>query len=167
MSYVHAQIEKLVCKVGKKENQMIVRLFKMFELGWSARAELKKWLHLATKRDGFTGFDNPSLEIASATNERGETVVHAAVEPCYLLSAYMPNPAITNVEEMKQAGDQIDAALAAKAQREGRSKLLILVPDSCPSFPDERWVRIIEREVPLPVTAHVAGRASNQIARAN
>jgi hypothetical protein len=45
----------------------------------------------------------------------------------------MSNPEITSEEEKKQAGDEIDAALAHKAAQNGMSKLLILLPDNFPS----------------------------------
>ena len=142
---------------------MLVRLFKWFELSWGSRCEIKNWMHSSTARDGFSAesFDNPSLTVATVKNADGKSVVYAAIEPCYLLSAYMCNPDSTG-EEQKEAGDALDDALARKACAEGRSKLLMLLPDSCPSMPDERWVRIIERDVPLAVSVYEARQATAQ-----
>ena len=136
---------------------MFVRLFKFFEMSWQTRAEVKKWMQGGKKRDGFSteSFTNPHLEVATATNSDGQSVTHVAVEPCYLLSAYFPNPD-SNPIEQQDAGYAIDGALARKASAQGVSKLLIVVPESYPQGPDDHWVRIIEREVPLAVSAHVA-----------
>jgi len=148
----------------KQEKIMFARIFKFFELSWPARTELKQWMNEGTCRDGFCAesFDNPSLVIATATNEQGQTIAHAAVEPCYMVNSFL-NPELLDEKLQSLAGDQIDAALSHRAAQNGISKLLLVVPDFVPHQPDERSVRVIEREVSLPVTSHLRCYTSNRV----
>jgi hypothetical protein len=50
--------------------------------------------------------------------------------------------------EQTDAGNALDTALSHQAQMDGVTKLLMVLPHSHPSVPDERWVRIIEKKVP-------------------
>jgi len=67
------------------------------------------------------------------------------------------NPELLDEKLQSLAGDQIDAALSHRAAQNGISKLLLVVPDFVPHQPDERSVRVIEREVSLPVTSPSGG----------
>ena len=125
-------------------------LLRYCDLSWKSLTEIKSWFKRSGARDGFNveSFNNPKLQVISATNEDGQTVAHCLVESCYLFSAYLTNPEFKGEPEQQQAGNVIDGALAHLAQREGITKLLIVLPDSFPSQPEERWVRTVERKVP-------------------
>ena len=90
---------------------------------------------------------NPSaVQVATAVNSNGETVCHCTIEPCYMLAS-APNPLATK-QERYLAGEVIEDALVSQAQLKGVSRMLIVLPDGFPSDPEERWIRIVEREVP-------------------
>lgn len=92
-------------------------------------------------------FNNQNLLVASATNERGETVCYTTAEPIFLVNAYSVSPSSTP-EEAQQGGDAIDITLAGEARKAGVNRLLIVVPADTPHQPGEKWLRVIERKVP-------------------
>ena len=132
-------------------NTIKATLLKYHDLSWNTLTEIKKWFGQSSRsRDGFTMdsfVNNRKLQVATATNSVGQNIAHCLIEPCYMFSAYVLNPEATEIEQ-RRAGDVIDGALAHLAQKEGVQKLLLLLPDSYPSQPEEKWVRIVERQVP-------------------
>ena len=132
---------------------MFGRIFKYSDLSWSALTQIKSWFQRSSAREGFTleSFNNnPSMRVAQAVNSVGQTICLTPIESCYLVGAYIHNPEATSVE-IPLAGDAIDRELASLAQREGVTKFLIALPDSHPSEPGEKWIRVVQREVLQPV----------------
>jgi hypothetical protein len=130
---------------------MRARIFKYCELSWSDLCSIKRWFQRSAAREGFT-FDrlNSSMKVAKAVNSVGQTLAFCPIESCYLVSAFIQNPEATSVE-IGRGGDFIDLEIAKLAQREGVSKFVIVLPTSVPSQPGERWIRIVERQVPQPI----------------
>lgn len=127
------------------------KLMRYCDLSWSALTEIKSWLKRSRGlRDGFTveSFSNPKLQVISATNEDGQTMAHCLIEPAYLFSAYLVHPDLKDIAEQTDVGNAVDAALSHQAQKDGVTRLLMVLPDSHRSEPDERWVRVIEKKVP-------------------
>ena len=127
------------------------KLMRYCDLSWKSLTEIKLWWKRSRGlRDGFDveSFNNPKLQVISATNEDGQTMVHCLIEPCYMFSAYLSHPDFKGKPEQTDAGNAMDAALSHQAQMDGVTKLLMVLPHSHPSVPDERWVRIIEKKVP-------------------
>jgi hypothetical protein len=136
------------------------KLMRYCDLSWSALTEIKSWLKRSRGlRDGFTvvSFNNPKLQVISATNEDGQTMVHCLIEPCYMFSAYLSHPDLKDKPEETDAGNAIDAALYHQAQMDGVTRLLMVLPDSHRSEPNERWVRIVEKKVPQIATTQGVG----------
>lgn len=99
-------------------------------------------------------FNNPNLLVASATNERGETVCYTTAEPIFLVNAYAVSPSNTP-EEAQKAGDSLDLALADASRKANVGRMLIVVPADAPSQPGERYLRVVERKVqPQPFTTN-------------
>jgi hypothetical protein len=67
------------------------KLLRYCDLSWAALTEIKSWFKQQGLRDGFDveSFNNPKLQVISATNEDGQTMVHCLIEPCYMFSAYL------------------------------------------------------------------------------
>ena len=147
--------------VGRREIEMLARIFKYSDLSWKDLTNIKRWFRRDAARNGFSleSFNNPSLRVAQAVNSVGQTICLTPIESCYLVGAYIHNPEATSVE-IPQAGDSIDLELSRLAQREGITKFLIALPDSHPSEQGERWIRIVERQVPQPVV--MGGVSSTQ-----
>jgi len=146
---------------------MLARIFKYSDLSWKDLTNIKRWFQRSAARYGFTleSF-NPSMRVAKAVNSVGQTVMLTSIEHCYLVGAYIQNPEATSVE-IPQAGNSIDDELARLAQREGVTKFLIALPDSHPSQPGERWIRVVEREVQQPVVMGGVFRAQTTTAHLN
>jgi hypothetical protein len=129
-------------------NGIKATLFRLCEMSWQARTELKSWFKQSRTFSTFamSAFANPSLLVASATNERG-TVCYCPVEKCFLVSSYCVKPEATE-REAQLAGDHIDAMLEREAQRAGVSKIMIVLPMDCPA-PEGEWehVRVYQRKV--------------------
>jgi hypothetical protein len=130
---------------------MRARIFKYCELSWSDLCNIKRWFQHSVAREGFSLHSlNPSMKVAKAVNSVGQTLGFYPIESCYLLGAIIQNPDATDVE-IGSGGDFIDSEIAKLAQREGVSKFVIALPTSVPSEPGERWIRIVERQVPQPI----------------
>ena len=146
---------------------MVSRIFKFCELSWHDLCNIKRWFQRSAAREGFTleSF-NPSIRVAKAENSVGQTICLTPIEVCYVVGAYIHNPAATSVET-PQAGDAIDVEIARLAQREGVTRFLMAIPDSQPSEPGEKWIRVVEREVPQPVVMGGVSRAQATTAQLN
>ena len=92
--------------------------------------------------------DNPNLLVAKATNGDGEVVCYVAAESILLVDGYVFNPRCTP-EESEMAGENFYIAFA---QREGVSKMWMRIPDGTPPVKGEKLIRVIEENVPQPVT---------------
>ena len=126
---------------------MRCRIFKFCELSWNTLTQLKRWFSAA--RDGFTlqNFE-PGMKVAEAVNSAGQVVLLCPIEPVWMVSAYVRNPAAPSAE-LQQAGNAIDRELARLAAREGVARFLITIPDAGrPSEPGERYIRVVERRIP-------------------
>jgi hypothetical protein len=137
---------------------MLARIFKYSDLSWKDLTNIKRWFTRDEARHGFTleSF-NPSMHVAKAENSVGQTTLLTPIESCYVVGAYIRNPDATG-PELSLAGNTLDVELTRLAQREGVTKFLIALPDSRPSEPGEKWIRVVEREVPQPVvTGGVSG----------
>ena len=147
---------------------MLARIFKYSDLSWSALTQIKSWFQRSSAREGFTleRFNNPSLRVAQAVNSVGQTICLTPIESCYVIGAYITNPEATSVE-LPQAGDAVDREIERLAQREGVTKFLIAIPDCRPSEPGEKWIRVVEREVPQPVVMGGILRAQATTAHLN
>jgi hypothetical protein len=132
--------------------QLKATVLKYCELSWHDLRNIKRWFKREEARDGFTleSFSHPSLRVAKAENSVGQTICLTPIESCYVVGAYITNPEATSVE-LTRVGDSIDRELERIARREGVAKFLIALPDSRPSEPGEKWIRVIEREVPQSV----------------
>jgi hypothetical protein len=130
---------------------MLARIFKYSDLSWHDLCNIKRWFQRSAAREGFT-LDSltPSMKVAKVVNSVGQTLAFCPIESCYLVGAFIQNPEATSVE-IGRGGDFIDSEIAKLAQREGVRKFVIVLPTSVPSQPGERWIRIIERQVPQPV----------------
>jgi hypothetical protein len=148
--------------------EMLARIFKYCELSWSDLCNIKRWFQPSAAREGFTLDSlNPSMKVAKVVNSVGQTLAFCPIESCYLVGAFIQNPEATSVE-IGRGGDFIDLEIAKLAQREGVSKFVIVLPTSVPSQPGERWIRIIERQVPQPIfTGGVAQSQTNTTATSN
>ena len=146
---------------------MRARIFKFADLSWKDLTNIKRWFRQDQARYGFSLENfNPSMRVAKAENSVGQTICMTPIEVCYVVSAYIQNPEATSVEVPK-AGDEIDRQLAFLGQREGVTKFLIALPDSHPSQPGEKWIRVVEREVPQPVITGGVSRVQATAARSN
>ena len=145
-------------------SNMKTTIFKFADLSWSALANIKSWFRQDIARAGFTleNFsNNPSMKVVQVENSVGQTIALCPIEPCFLVSQLI-NPEATIVET-GVAGDYADRALARYAQQEGMTRFLIVCPPDYPSQADEKWVRIIERKVPL-AAIHSVGCATKSTA---
>jgi len=138
---------------------MRATLLKLCEMSWASLAQLKRWMKHSASFNLFdvASFNNPNLQIAQAWNERGEVIALSPVENVLLVSAYAVNPTATQ-SEAQTAGDEIDAEIAAFAQRNGVSKMLLVVPADHPPL-DGEWkhVRVYERPIDRSPTLGVVG----------
>ena len=144
-------------------------VLKYSELSWSALTQIKAWFQRSPARNGFTleNFaNNPSLKVAQAVNSVGQTIILTPIEPCYIIGAFLQDPDATSVE-MRRGCDSIDVEIARLAQREGITKFLIAIPDSHPSQPGERCVRVIERVVPQIAAVQVGCHTQSATAHVN
>jgi hypothetical protein len=148
---------------------MLSQIFRVCELSWDDLRNIKRWFRRDEAREGFTleSFaNNPTMRVAKATNAIGQTIVLCPIEPCYIIGAFLRNPDATG-PELPLAGDCIDMELSKLAQREGVNKFLIAIPDSRPSEPGEKWIRVIERTVPQPVVTGGVTREQATAAHTN
>jgi hypothetical protein len=141
-------------------NNIKATIFKYFELSWPSRIQLKSWLTVSKSFNDFDAenFNSPTLRIAKATNEQGKPVVFVPFETVFLLSAYAVSPQATPIEAQR-AGDEIDREIAVQAQRNGISKMLLVLPRDSPALPKGEWreVRVYERKIPNAVNLHGVG----------
>jgi hypothetical protein len=80
----------------------------------------------------------------SVTNQRGELVCYVMLEKAFVASGTTP-------EEAQQAGDAADLAIECAARNAGATSVVLVLSPEHPHFPEERWVRIIERPIPQTV----------------
>jgi hypothetical protein len=66
------------------------------------------------------------------------------------------NPTATP-SEAQSAGDAIDRELELHAQRNGISKVLVVLPENMPTMPNEKRIRIVERKTAPAVNTHGIG----------
>ena len=146
---------------------MLARIFKYADLSWKDLTNIKRWFTREEARCGFTLETlTPSMRVVKVENSVDETICLTPIESCYVVGAYIQNPEATSVEAPK-AGDAIDRALASLAQREGVTKFLIAIPDSHPSQPGERWIRVLERTVPQIAATQVGCPTHSPTAHSN
>jgi hypothetical protein len=127
------------------------RMFRFHDLSWEARTLIKKWMAAPrVLRDGFSAknFDNPNLRVIQVNNSVGQTVAFGAVETAFMLSAYLLNPEATD-QEYHFGGQEVDCEIAKWARMDGVRRMLYVTPQSHYSHqPDEKLIRIVEREFP-------------------
>ena len=130
---------------------MKATICKFCEMSWPALTQLKAWIRRSTS---FNTFDvneltTPSLRVASATDDKGETLVYVPVENVLMVSAYAVNSNATPIEA-QQAGDAVDSLIERHAQQAGISKLLLVARVDQPGLPEGDWktVKILERRIP-------------------
>ena len=90
----------------------------------------------------------------SVTNQRGELVCYVMLEKAFVASGTSP-------DEAMQAGDAADLAIQCAARNAGASSVVLVLGPEHPHFPEERWVRIIEREIPQTVKMPEVGVAKS------
>jgi hypothetical protein len=138
-------------------NNIKATLLRMSELSWESLTKLKAWMKMSASFNSFDGenFNSPSLKIAQASDANGTPVVFCPVETCFLVSAYAVSPNVTPLEA-QHAGDVIDAEIARHAQRNGISKMLIVVPKDYPALQDGEWkeFRVYERRIATAFNTH-------------
>jgi hypothetical protein len=129
-------------------NNIKVRLFKYSEMSLSALTQFKAWIN----RNEFDleSFGASSLRVATAKNASNRAICHVPIETVFLVSSSAVNPKTTEVEA-RVAGDIIDSYIEREGQQAGIRKCLIVVPPCQPSFPEERWIRVIERSIPQTI----------------
>jgi hypothetical protein len=154
--------------VGKKGTGMRARIFKYADLSWKDLTNIKRWFTREEARDGFTldSFNNLFVRVAKAENSVGQTICLTPIESCYVVGAFIQNPEATSIA-MQRACDSIDVEIACLAQREGVTKFLIALPPHLPSEPGEKWIRVVQREVVLPVVMGGFPRSETTAARLN
>ncbi len=92
-------------------------------------------------------FENENLLIASVTNQRGELVGCVPFEKVFLV----PGSAIlqdTAPLEDRPVACEASKAIKREGQKSGVGKLLVVLSEDHPSFPGEKWVRVIEQQIP-------------------
>lgn len=139
---------------------MKATLLKYCEMTREALTQLKSWLQRFPNGFDVENFHNPTLKIAQSTNAVGQVVCYCAVEPAYVITSLATNPQATEIE-VRTAGDYIEGSIAREAQLTGATKLLLVVPDTLPSQPDEKWIRIVERKI-IPRTLAMQGIGDDQ-----
>lgn len=125
-------------------NKIKATLLRFKDLSWRDMCQLKSWSKRPFDVENLT---SPSTRIAQATNGRGETVCYANVEAVMVVSGYAVN-FLATPEDAQIAGDSIDKEIARAAQLAGISKVLILVPEDCPTDGEFKTIRVYERAVP-------------------
>ena len=123
------------------------------------KARLRKWADLGHE-DFFrliqwgascVQFDNRTL-VASASRD-GQTVAYLVTEPVFMVHSYAANPQTAPLD-LHWAGDAIDSAIEAEAQRVGAHRLLIVLPANAPKQADEIALRVIDRIIPQAAEQH-------------
>jgi hypothetical protein len=130
-------------------SNMKTSIFTLADLSWDTLAKIKRWFRPDITRHGFAlqSFDNnASLKVVEVHNSVGQTVALCPIEPCFLVNMIL-NPEATRIE-IGVAGNNVDRGLELIAQQEGMTRFLIVCPPDYPSQPDEKWVRVVERQVP-------------------
>jgi hypothetical protein len=88
------------------------------------------------------------------TNQRGELVCYVMVEKAFVASGTTP-------EEVQEAGDTATLAIDCAARNAGASSVVLVLGPDHPHFPEEKWVRIIERPVSQTVTMPEVGSVAS------
>lgn len=92
----------------------------------------------------------------SVTNGKGELVCYLMLEKAYVAPATTP-------EEAMQAGDAADLAIECAARNAGATSVVLVLGPEHPHFPEEKWVRIIEREIPRTVKMPDVGTTPSHV----
>jgi hypothetical protein len=77
----------------------------------------------------------------AVTNQHGEIMTFVLVEKTYVAPAATP-------DEAYQAGAAADLAIDVAARNAGCTTVVLVLSENHPHFPEERWIRVIERAVP-------------------
>ena len=133
---------------------------KYADLSITTLTELKRWLKSAPFAFDVKKFSNPSLQIAQAKNDIGQTLCYCSLENAVIVGGLAFNEKATNIE-MQAAGAEIEEAVAHQAAREGATKLLMIVPDNMPSLAGEYFVRVVERNLEPAITQGIASQTTS------
>ena len=90
-------------------------------------------------------FANPTLRIVQVTNAAGQVICYCPIQQAVILNPPVRNPQATSIE-MFAAGSIIEGEIVksqGKRNSAGASKLLMILPENTPSFPGEKWVRVV------------------------
>src|SRR5258707_4806760 len=100
-------------------------LLRLSEMPWPALTQLKKWM-----RPPINGlevnFNEPSLRAAFSTDEQGDILSYCPVQQVLVASAFVISPTATG-EQARNAGNEMDLAIANYAEMNGISKLILIV----------------------------------------
>jgi hypothetical protein len=135
-------------------NNIKARLFRYSEMSLTALSQFKAWINRG--EFDLDNFNASSLRVFTAKNGANRVICHTPLETVFLISSSALNPLATEVEA-QAAGDLIDSHIESEGQKAGISKCLIVVPPCQPSFPEERWIRVIERSIPQTINAEGLG----------
>lgn len=134
-------------------------LSKYCDLSWKELTLLKAWMKLSKSFNSFSpeSFSSPSLRIAIATNEQRQPIAFCPVETILMVSAYAVSPTVSPTEA-QLFGEAVDGEISLRAQQQGISKILIVVPENQTELPGEyKTMRVYERIVPPTFNMHGLG----------
>jgi hypothetical protein len=90
----------------------------------------------------------------SVTDRRGELVCYVMLEKVYVAPQATP-------EDVYQAGASAELAIDVEARRAGATSVVLVLSPEHPHFPEEKWVRIIERPITQTVTMPEVGATTS------
>jgi flagellar biosynthesis component FlhA len=136
-------------KAGTKMINIRATISKYHELSWKTLTKLKSWMRCSAPSFDVENLASPSTRIAVATDD-GEIVAITPIETVYMISGYTVAPTATP-EQKQQAGDLIEYQCRCLAQQAGVTRILMVLSENVPLQPDEKWLRVIYRQVPQSV----------------
>ena len=86
----------------------------------------------------------------AVTNRRGELVCYVMLEKAFVAPGATP-------DEARQAGEEADNTIEIEARKAGATSVVLVLSPEHPHFPEERWIRIVERSIPQNITMPEAG----------
>lgn len=102
-----------------------------------------------------TDIESPSVKVAVSYRADGTPGPFVPVESVLLVRAYGV-PSNTTPEEGREAGDLLDAEIVTAAQREGITKLLVVIPPGKTPPKDYKEVKAYIRPIPRSTAALLA-----------